>query len=99
MITSHSTRQKSRTIVMLTSSMHIGALHFAAFRPNSLPNHRKNAVFLMQSSQLVRALVKACMVMRFQKDENFGKVDFFFKHFFSKSKNGQPFHVLFQKKR
>jgi hypothetical protein len=39
------------------------------------------------------------MVRRFQKDENPGKVDFFYQDYFSKSNNGQPFHVLFQKKR
>jgi hypothetical protein len=62
MVTTRSIRQKIRTIVMLTSSAHNVTLHFTAFRSNSLPNHRKNAVFLMQSHSLRMRDVKAYMV-------------------------------------
>ena len=84
---------------MLTSSAVLVSLHLAEIRPKILPTHRKIGVFLMHSSDQICQNVTACMVRRLQKGRKSKKWIFFCQHFFSKSKNGHTFHVLFQKKR
>jgi hypothetical protein len=72
---------------------------FHRISTQNTPKSPKKWHFSYALVAIFRKNAKACVVTKMQRLRKSEKVDFFCKHYFSKSKNGHTFHVLFQKKR